>query len=302
LTNIFTRSKGENDLSATEVIGVSNRGGGRSETPPPPCSPAFRATRGTPAWVSPHAGWAPASTRPLPALRGRTGPAGASQRVPRARPRATPQPLAQGSSAEGLEGRHVAPRLGAPKPGTPADVAPGLTGGRGRAGPRPPVSPRAGRPPLTALERPPGPPGRCPTPGPPTQRYALGAVQAHRGGPSAWANPRNGAARSRRGGKRSWSSPPPRLCRGRGRTRPRMPRRRAAGRLGWGALPPARPWRTPRERLWRPGRRDVTQGERFAKLKALVAAAQDVVTRYTRCPTRLLSIMEALPKNVSGCT
>jgi putative transposase len=41
-------------------------------------------------------------------------------------------------------------------------------------------------------------------------------------------------------------------------------------------LPTYRPWLNPIERLWRHLRREGTHGERFERLKALLAAAQAV--------------------------
>jgi transposase len=78
--------------------------------------------------------------------------------------------------------------------------------------------------------------------------------------------------------------------------------RSAAGRLILLYLPTYSPWRNPIEMLWRHFRREVTQGELFESLKALVAAAQDFFARYNRCPARILSIIGAIPKNPSVCT
>jgi putative transposase len=78
--------------------------------------------------------------------------------------------------------------------------------------------------------------------------------------------------------------------------------RSAAGRLVLRSLPTSSPWRNPIAMLWRHVRRDVTHGELFASVKALVAAAQDFCTRDNRYPERILSLMGAIPKNLSVCT
>jgi transposase len=78
--------------------------------------------------------------------------------------------------------------------------------------------------------------------------------------------------------------------------------RGAAGRLGLRYLPTDSPWLNPIEMLWRHFRREVTHGELFASVKALLAAAQDFLARYNQAPQRVLSIMGATPKNLSVCT
>jgi transposase len=78
--------------------------------------------------------------------------------------------------------------------------------------------------------------------------------------------------------------------------------RSAAGRLVLLYLPTYSPWRNPIEMLWRHLRREVTHGALFESIKTLVAAAQDFFARYNRCPERILSIMGAIPKNLSVCT
>ena len=60
--------------------------------------------------------------------------------------------------------------------------------------------------------------------------------------------------------------------------------RSAAGRLILLYLPTYSPWLNPMEMLWRHFRREVTHGELFESVKALVAAAQDFFARYNRCP------------------
>jgi hypothetical protein len=54
--------------------------------------------------------------------------------------------------------------------------------------------------------------------------------------------------------------------------------------------------------LWRHFRREVTHGELFESVKAVLAAAHDFFARYSREPHRLLSIIGAIPKNLSVCT
>lgn len=78
--------------------------------------------------------------------------------------------------------------------------------------------------------------------------------------------------------------------------------RSAAGRRVLLSLPTYSPWLNPIEMLWRHFRREVTHGELFESLKALVAAAQDFFARYNRCPARIVSIIGAIPKNLSVCT
>lgn len=78
--------------------------------------------------------------------------------------------------------------------------------------------------------------------------------------------------------------------------------RSAAGRLVLLYLPTYSPWLNPIEMLWRHFRREVTHCELFESVKALVAAAQDFFARSNRCPERMLSIIGAIPKNLSVCT
>jgi transposase len=66
--------------------------------------------------------------------------------------------------------------------------------------------------------------------------------------------------------------------------------RAAAGRLVLLDLPTYSPWLNPIERLWRHFRREVTHGELFASVKALLQAAQEFFDRYNQCPQRMLSI------------
>jgi transposase len=75
--------------------------------------------------------------------------------------------------------------------------------------------------------------------------------------------------------------------------------RAAAGRLVLLYLPTYSPWLNPIEMLWRHFRREVTHCELFASLKALVIAATDFFTRYNREPQHMLSIIGAKPAIVA---
>jgi len=78
--------------------------------------------------------------------------------------------------------------------------------------------------------------------------------------------------------------------------------RGAAGRLVLLYLPTYSPWLNPIEMLWRHFRREVTHCELFAHIKALVTAAQAVCMRYNQQPERVLSIIGAIPKKLPVCT
>jgi transposase len=67
--------------------------------------------------------------------------------------------------------------------------------------------------------------------------------------------------------------------------------RAAAGRLVLLYLPTYSPWLNPIEMLWRHFRREVTHGELFASVNALLQAAQEFFDRYNQCPQRMLSII-----------
>jgi hypothetical protein len=58
-------------------------------------------------------------------------------------------------------------------------------------------------------------------------------------------------------------------------------------------LPTYRPWLNPIARLWRQFRREVTQGELFASLEALLKAAHAVFARDNQYTDRVLSIIGA---------
>ena len=78
--------------------------------------------------------------------------------------------------------------------------------------------------------------------------------------------------------------------------------RSAAGRLVLLYLPTYSPWLNPIEMLWRHFRREVTHCELFENVRTLVAAAQDFFARYNRCPEQVRSIIGATPKNLPVCT
>jgi len=67
--------------------------------------------------------------------------------------------------------------------------------------------------------------------------------------------------------------------------------RAAAGRLVLLYLPTYSPWLNPIELLWRHFRREVTHGELFASVAALLQAAQDFFDRYNQFPERVRSII-----------
>ena len=67
--------------------------------------------------------------------------------------------------------------------------------------------------------------------------------------------------------------------------------RAAAGRLILLYLPTYSPWLNPIEMLWRQFRREVTHGELFESIKALLVAAQAFFDRYNQKPASVLSII-----------
>lgn len=71
--------------------------------------------------------------------------------------------------------------------------------------------------------------------------------------------------------------------------------RGAAGRLVLLYLPTYSPWLNPLEMLWRHFRREVTHGELFPTVTALIAAAADFFDRYNRSPQQIRSIIGAHP-------
>lgn len=69
--------------------------------------------------------------------------------------------------------------------------------------------------------------------------------------------------------------------------------RSAAGRLVLLYLPTYSPWLNPIEMLWRYMRREVTHCELFDNIKMLVEAAQDFFARYNLIPQRILAVIGA---------
>jgi len=69
--------------------------------------------------------------------------------------------------------------------------------------------------------------------------------------------------------------------------------RAAAGRWVLLYLPTYSSWLNPMEMLWRQCRREVTHGELFASLAALLKAAHAVIDRYNQYPPCVLSIIGA---------
>ena len=69
--------------------------------------------------------------------------------------------------------------------------------------------------------------------------------------------------------------------------------RGAAGHLVLMYLPTYSPWLNPLEMLWRHFRREVTHCELFASVKALVEASLDFFKRYNEQPETVLSVIGA---------
>lgn len=69
--------------------------------------------------------------------------------------------------------------------------------------------------------------------------------------------------------------------------------RGAAGRLILLYLPTYSPWLSPIEMLWRHFHREVTHCELFPTMTALIAAAVDFFDRYNRTPHRVRSLIGA---------
>ncbi len=67
--------------------------------------------------------------------------------------------------------------------------------------------------------------------------------------------------------------------------------RAAAGRLVLLYLPTYSPWLNPIEILWRHFRREVTHCELFENVPALLRAAQEFFDRYNRSPQLILSVI-----------
>ena len=71
------------------------------------------------------------------------------------------------------------------------------------------------------------------------------------------------------------------------------------GRLVLLYLPTYSPWLNPIEMLWRHFRREVTHGELFEDMDALLKAAQDFFDRHNLIPDRVLSIIGTHPSGIS---
>ena len=71
--------------------------------------------------------------------------------------------------------------------------------------------------------------------------------------------------------------------------------RDAAGRLALLYLPTYSPWLNPIEMLWRHFRQEVIHCELFVSVKALIAASLDFFHRYNTQPHKVLSIIGAHP-------
>ena len=76
--------------------------------------------------------------------------------------------------------------------------------------------------------------------------------------------------------------------------------RAAAGRLVLLYLPTYSPWLNPIEMLWRHFRREVTHGELFVTMQALLAAARDFFDRYNQCPQAILSVIGSKAKDAKA--
>ncbi|HZQ10424.1 MAG TPA: IS630 family transposase [Anaerolineae bacterium] len=71
--------------------------------------------------------------------------------------------------------------------------------------------------------------------------------------------------------------------------------RGAAGQLILLYLPTYSPWLNPIEMLWRHFRREVTHCELFEGIDPLLTAARNFFDRYNLCPQRILSIIGSHP-------
>ena len=78
--------------------------------------------------------------------------------------------------------------------------------------------------------------------------------------------------------------------------------RAAAGRLVLLYLPTYSPWLNPIEMLWRQFRREVTHWELFVSVTALVDTSLDFFHRYNTQPQKVLSIIGATPHFPCDCT
>ena len=78
--------------------------------------------------------------------------------------------------------------------------------------------------------------------------------------------------------------------------------RGAAGRLVLLYLPTYSPWLNPIEMLWRHFRREVTHCELFESIQHLIEASLDFFNRYNNMPDRTLSIIGAKRHSTCVCT
>jgi putative transposase len=164
-------------------------------------------------------------------------------------------------------------------------------------------------PTLRALWSPKGQQGMIPTPGQPTKRYGIGAVNSHTGETVVFFKTQKRRRESVALLQALLEQPPIETvyvtwenATTHADDEVEAVVRSAAGRLVLLYLPTYSPWRNPIEMLWRHFRREVTHCELFQSMKALIAAAQDFFARYNKCPERLRSIIGAIPKKLSVCT
>ena len=155
---------------------------------------------------------------------------------------------------------------------------------------------------MRALWSPIGRQVRIPTPGQPTKRYGVGAVNSRTGETVVLVRPRKrrkevaellAALVARHpatpvyvawdNASRHQDDEVAAVVRG------------AAGRLVLLYLPTYSPWLNPIEMLWRHFRREVTHCELFVNVKALIAASLDFFRRYNSHPQKILSIIGAHP-------
>ena len=129
-------------------------------------------------------------------------------------------------------------------------------------------------PTLRAMWSPQGQQVMIPTPGQPYKWYGLGAVDYHTGETVVLFRLR----KRRREGAHADDEVEAVV-------------RAAAGRLVLLYLPTYSPWLNPIEMLWRHFRREVTHGELFASLDALIKAAHAFFERYNQSTERVLSII-----------
>lgn len=158
------------------------------------------------------------------------------------------------------------------------------------------------QPSLRAMWSPIGRQVMIPTPGSPTKRYGLGAVNYHRGETVVLVRRRKRRREIAEvlealllkhptetvyvawdNAKTPFDDEVEAVVRG------------AAGRLVLMYLPTYSPWLNPIEMLWRHFRREVTHCELFESVKALMEASLDFFRRYNEVPEQVLSIIGAKP-------